>query len=131
MRVLFLSQIVPYPPHGGVLQRGYNLLRELGRHASVHLLAFVHPDELRTDAARDESRRVLQRFCERVEYFPLWVKASPLHRMAALAAGVCSETPFGTIAHRSVAFQRRVAELLQTIPFDVVHVDTIALSQFI
>ena len=30
MRVLFLSQIVPYPPHGGVLQRGYHLLRQLG-----------------------------------------------------------------------------------------------------
>ena len=44
MKVLFLSQIVPYPPHGGVLQRGYHIVRELGRQASVHLLAFVHPD---------------------------------------------------------------------------------------
>ncbi len=24
VNVLFLSQIVPYPPHGGVLQRGFN-----------------------------------------------------------------------------------------------------------
>ena len=50
MRVLFVTQIVPYPPHGGVLQRGYNLLREPGRHHEVHLCAFVHPDELRTPA---------------------------------------------------------------------------------
>ena len=61
MKVLFLSQIVPYPPHGGVLQRGYNLLRELGRHARVHLLAFVHPDVLPTEAALEESRRALGR----------------------------------------------------------------------
>jgi sugar transferase (PEP-CTERM/EpsH1 system associated) len=131
MKVLFLSQIVPYPPHGGVLQRGYNLLRELGRHASVHLLAFVHPDELPTEAAREESRRVLQGFCERVEYFPLWAKASRVHSLSALAAGVCSASPFSTIAHRSAAFQRRASESLATIPFDVVHVDTVALSQFI
>jgi len=131
MKVLFLSQIVPYPPHGGVLQRGYNLLRELGRHASVHLMAFVHPDELPTDAAREESLGVLQGFCERVEYFSLWAKASSVHRVVALAAGVCSAKPFSTIAHRSAAFQRRVSEALETVPFDLVHVDTVALSQFV
>ena len=59
MKVLFLSQIVPYPPHGGVLQRGYNLLRELGRDACVHLLAFVHPDVLPTEAACRDSKVAL------------------------------------------------------------------------
>ena len=62
MKVLFLSQIVPYPPHGGVLQRGYNLLRELGREARVHLLAFVHPDVLPTEAARRESQAALDAY---------------------------------------------------------------------
>ena len=131
MNVLFLSQIVPYPPHGGVLQRGYNLLRELGRHANVHLLAFVHPDELRTEAEIDESRRALGAFCERVEYFPLWAKASRLHRMAALAVGLGAPGPFSTVAHRSAPFQRRVSESLQTGRFDLVHVDTVGLGQFV
>jgi hypothetical protein len=31
MRILFVTQIVLYPPHGGVLQRGFNLLREPAR----------------------------------------------------------------------------------------------------
>jgi hypothetical protein len=44
MRILYVSGIIPYPPHGGVLQRNFNLLRELKRHgAVVHLLAFHHP----------------------------------------------------------------------------------------
>jgi sugar transferase (PEP-CTERM/EpsH1 system associated) len=131
VRVLFLSQIVPYPPHGGVLQRGYHLLRELGRRASVHLLAFVHPDELRTEARVEESRAALKEFCERVEYFPLWAKTSPAHKAAALAASAFSPLPFSVIAHRSSAFERRVAESLRTGPYDVVHVDTVALSQFV
>ena len=80
MKVLFLSQIVPYPPHGGVLQRGYNLLRELGRDARVHLLAFVHPDVLPTEAACRESLEALQKFCETVKY--------------------STSTPLGTIAVR-------------------------------
>jgi sugar transferase (PEP-CTERM/EpsH1 system associated) len=128
--VLFLSQIVPYPPHGGVLQRGYHLLRELGRHASVHVLAFVHPDVLPTEAERVESRRALGAFCESVEYFPLWAKRSGMHKIAALAISSSSPRPFSVIAHRSRPFARRVADYLHQVPVDLVHVDTLALSQF-
>ena len=94
MRVLFLSQIVPYPPHGGVLQRGYHLLRELGRTARVHLLAFVHPDVLPTKETEDASRAALSDFCEAVEYFPLWAKASAIHKTAALGLSAVSASPF-------------------------------------
>lgn len=131
MKVLFLSQIVPYPPHGGVLQRGYNLLRQLGQRARVHLMAFVHPDELPSAEAVAESERALKAFCETVEFFPLWAKASPAHKVVALSAGVCSPRPFSTLAHRSPAFQRRVTELLRSDTFQVLHVDTIALNRFV
>ncbi len=131
MNVLFLSQIVPYPPHGGVLQRGYNLVRELGREARVHLLAFVHPDVLPTEATCRESQVALGKFCEAVEYFPLWPKASPVHRIAGLAVGALYPRPFSVLAHRSAAFRGRVAELVETKKFDVIHVDTIALAQFL
>jgi hypothetical protein len=130
VKVLFLSQIVPYPPHGGVLQRGYHVLRELGQRAQVHLLAFLHPDELRTAEKVEESRRVLGQFCEQVEYFPLWAKQSPVHTAAALATSLMSSAPFSVVAHRSTAFQQRVRELLRGAAFDIVHVDTVALSEF-
>lgn len=131
MNVLFLSQIVPYPPHGGVLQRGYNLIRELGTHANVHLLSFVHPDELPTEAALGDSRHELLKFCKTVEYFPLWAKASPAHKVAALAASTVSAAPFSAIAHRSAAFERRVSELLHSTAIDLIHADTVALGQFV
>jgi glycosyltransferase involved in cell wall biosynthesis len=131
MNVLFLSQIVPYPPHGGVLQRGYNLIRELGNEADVHLLAFVHPDVLAGDAAVEESRVALQKYCVAVEYFQLWPKTSPVHRVAGLAAAALSSTPFSVLAHRSRAFHGRVRDLVSANRFDVVHADTIALAQFL
>ncbi len=131
MTVLFLSQIVPYPPHGGVLQRGFNLIRELGRHAEVHLLAFVHPDVLPTPQTLDESRQVLQQFCRTVEYFPLWPKANAISKVAALGAGLFSQDPFSVVAHRSGAFKRRVGEIIRERRVDVLHVDTVALSQFV
>jgi sugar transferase (PEP-CTERM/EpsH1 system associated) len=131
VRVLFLSQIVPYPPHGGVLQRGYNILRELGRYADVHLLAFVHPDEMQGEAAIEESRQALSAFCDKVEYFPLWPKASSAHKAAALAVSACSSAPFSVIAHRSRAYARAVADALRAAPVDMIHVDTVALAQFV
>jgi polysaccharide biosynthesis protein PslH len=131
VKVLFLSQIVPYPPHGGVLQRGYNLLRELGRNTRVHLLAFVHPDVLPTETACRESLGALQKFCETVEYFPLWPKASPVHRVAGLAASALLSRPFSVLAHRSASFRRRVSELIDAKEYDLIHVDTIALAQFV
>lgn len=131
MNVLFLSQIVPYPPHGGVLQRGYNIIRELGGRANVHLLAFVHPDVLPTSQAIDESRAALGAFCQQIDYFPLWPKRSAAHRAAGLAASALSHQPFSAVAHRSAAFGASVRSAMAATRFDVLHVDTIALSQFV
>jgi glycosyltransferase involved in cell wall biosynthesis len=131
MKVLFLSQIVPYPPHGGVLQRGYNILRALGQVADVHLLAFVHPDALPTPDTLAESRRELGRFCQSVEYFPLWAKKSPAHKALALAWSLGSRTPFGAIAHRSRPFASRVAAVTAGNRYDIIHADTIALAPFV
>jgi polysaccharide biosynthesis protein PslH len=97
----------------------------------VHLLAYVHPDVLPNETACHESHVALGKFCEAVEYFPLWPKASPVHRIAGLAVGALSPRPFSVLAHRSAAFRRRVAELVETKNFDVIHVDTIALAQFL
>jgi len=114
-----------------VLQRGYNLLRQLSGHAEVHLFAFIHPDVLPTEAARDEGRRELRQFCESVKFFELWPKRSPLHRSAALALSSTSSDPFSVIAHRSERFRSAVSHALRTSPFDLVHADTLALRQFV
>ncbi len=74
VKVLFLSQVVPYPPHGGVLQRGYNVLRQLSR----QLACTCWRSSTRTCCRRRRrSTRAAARseqFCAAVEYFPLWVK---------------------------------------------------------
>ncbi len=131
MRILFLTQIVPYPPHGGVLQRGFNLLRELGREHEVHLLAFHHPDELPFGEPLERSHAELGKFCRQVEYFELWPKKSKLHKLAAFAAGTVYPKPFSELAHRSGALARRLAELCGGAnPPDLVHLDTIALAPY-
>ena len=130
MNILFLSQIVPYPPHGGVLQRGYNLIREIGRRNSVYLLAFVHPDVLGNAALVDASRKALSEHCRQIEYFELWPKQSKLHRAAGLLWGGISGLPFSVLAHRSRPFKASMREILRREAIDLVHYDTLALAQF-
>jgi sugar transferase (PEP-CTERM/EpsH1 system associated) len=130
MRILFVTQIIPYPPHGGVLQRGFNLLRELGRDHEVDVLAFHHPDELPPGEPVERSRATLGAFCRRVEYFPLWPKRSRLHKVAAFAAGAVYTKPFSVLAHKSTRLRHRIIELCTSEPPDIVHLDTIALAPY-
>lgn len=131
MRILYVTQIVPYPPHGGVLQRGFNLLRELGRKHTVHLLAFHHLDELPYGPVYDSSRRELAKFCEKVEYFPLWAKKSKLHKTLALLAASVHPKPYSVLSHSSRSLALRVRDLCAASDDsrpDLVHLDTIALA---
>lgn len=130
MNILFLSQIVPYPPHGGVLQRGYNIIREICKYNKVHLLAFVHPDILKTKQEVQDAKDELGRFCASVEFFPLWVKESKLNKYAGLFTGLFSPKPFSVLAHRSKQIESRIDWLLSKDQFDIIHYDTIALSRF-
>lgn len=130
MNILFLSQIVPYPPHGGVLQRGFNIIREISKYNDVHLLAFFHPDTLSKPELIDESRRVLGELCSTVEYFPLWPKKSALHKYFAFTAGILYPYPFSAMAHRSFSYAKRIDELVSHLSIDVIHYDTIGLAPY-
>lgn len=131
MKILFLSQIVPYPPHGGVLQRGFNIVREIARNHELHLMAFIHRDILHTESKIEHSRQVLGEFCRTVEYFELWPKRSRLDQLVAIGAGLVFREPFSVIAHHSSKFAQRIDELVKENNIDVIHYDTIALARFL
>ncbi len=131
MRVLFFSGIVPWPPHGGVLQRNFNLVRELKRHGvAVHLLAFHHPNELPHGAPLEQSKQVLGELCEAVEYVELWPKKSKLHMLAALGLAAFSRNTFAERAHYSPWAAKRLGELTASGRFDVVHLDSVSFAGY-
>lgn len=130
MKILFLSQIVPYPPHGGVLQRGYNIIRQLSKYNDVHLLAYVHPDTLLSEDDINKAKDELLKYCKKVEFFDLWVKKSAFYKFTGLMWSLVSRYPFSVIAHYSPALKKRVIQLTQAQSFDIVHYDTLALCRF-
>ena len=114
-----------------MLQRGYNLIREISKYNKVHLLAFVHPEIFSSPEKVIESRNELEKYCASVEYFSLWPKKSVVHKYIAFAGGFFYPYPFSVLAHRSSAYARRIDELVNQQSVDLIHYDTIGLAPYL
>ena len=130
MNILFLSQIVPYPPQGGVLQRGYYLIKELGKDHVIDLVAFHHPDILERATDLRQAESALSEFCRSVSTVPLPAKKSRVHLLYGVLSSFLSIRPFSFFAYRSREFRQRIESLYRKNDYDIVHVDTLALSQY-
>ena len=87
MKILWISQNVPYPPKTGVLQRNYNLVREASRIGDVTLFAILKEDILPAGFDLDEAMVELGKFCERLEVVTLPIESSKalLYRTALMS----------------------------------------------
>lgn len=95
------------------------------------MLAFMHPNVQRNRGEIEESRRAMLEFCETVEFFPIWVKHSPVHFAAGIGLSTVSLRPFSMVAHRSEAFFQRTQQLMRGWTPDILHVDTLGLYPFV
>lgn len=136
MKVLWFSHLVPFPAVGrGVLQRSYHLVRELARFHEVHLLAFVQ-QRLIQDLLGDpttglaQSRDHLSTYCADVTFLPIPAEAQRWGQARLAARSLVGRYPY-TIRWLQSAQACAVArQLNDTIPFDVVHFDTISLAPY-
>ncbi|MBC8264112.1 MAG: glycosyltransferase [Anaerolineales bacterium] len=120
MRILFLTPQLPYPPHQGTTIRNYNIIANLAPRHEIHLLSFVHSqDEI--DAATP-----LHQHCRSIEGIPI-PRRSPLKRFLSL---FLSPLPDMALRLPSAEFQAKLAATLRRVPFDVVQIEGIEMTQF-
>jgi glycosyltransferase involved in cell wall biosynthesis len=121
-RVLFLTQLLPYPLVSGAKIRAYYVLRYLATKHQVTLLSFVRPDDRSQDVAH------LERFLETVHTVP--IQRSWLRNVRAGAVGLATGRPMTIVREEIGVMQRRVRQLLANGNFDVVHADQIPMAQY-
>lgn len=136
MKILWLSHLVPYPPKGGVLQRSYNLIRELSRYHDVYLLAFIQKDLInRTmrdyDSGVAESRNVLSGFCRRIDFVEIPCENNPIGKEFLALRSLFSTLPYTVNWLTSTKMKQLIEQWCKEITFDAVHFDTISLAQYI
>jgi polysaccharide biosynthesis protein PslH len=130
VRILWVGHNLAYPPKGGPLQRNYNLLREAAKSCEVHMLAFDQPATRPDGVSPQDCVRALADFCASVDWLPLSGEGFRAHRYWLGLRGLASSDPFEINWLRSSGMIQRLRKILESVPFDVVHFDTLGLAQY-
>jgi glycosyltransferase involved in cell wall biosynthesis len=131
MRILFLTQVLPYPTDAGPKVRAYYTLRHLARRHEVVLLSFVR----RGDSV--EALEHLRGFCKAVRTVPM--PRSRAAEMRHLLRSLPTDTPF-LLARDWIPDMARLVRSLATatagrgyVPcpgFDAVHADQLWMAPY-
>lgn len=128
MRVVWLSHIVPFPPHGGAAQRAYYLMRALASQAEIHLVAFSSAGA--ANKTTEEARKELQKYCARVHFWkPAFPRSGP-RWFWELASAPIRKQPLSCRPFTGNAILRDWEALLRALPDALIHCDTPDLGVF-
>lgn len=122
MQILFLSQLLPYPPDSGAKVRSYYTLRWLAQRHAVTLVAFTRSDDPR------EAVEHLRKFCHAVHTVSL--KRSSRRNIVSLIGSLLKSRSFIIYRDRSPSMDALLQELLSSHFFDAIHADQLWMAQF-
>ena len=129
MKVLWLSQNLPYPPKTGVLQRNYNLIREASTFAEVHLVAIVKQNILPTFDEQVAARE-LKKLCASITSVHLPIEQSKPLFLWVVFKSLFTKLPFTANWARSSELRRAIETAASKGPYDMVFFDTISLAPY-
>lgn len=135
MKVLWLSHLIPYPPKGGVLQRSYNMVRELAKYHEVDLLAFNQQGLLKPlypslETGLADANAAMGAICNRHEFFELAIDKNPCVRYWLALKGLFIR-PYNLLWLESREYAKAVEQWCRDKQYDVIHFDTISLLPYL
>lgn len=122
MRILFLTQVLPYPLDTGAKVRAYYVLRYLAQQHEVSLVSFVRADD------RPEFVAHLRSFCAAVHTVPM--ARSRLHDGVALPVALLQRKPVVIARDRMPAMYKLLRQLIASREFDAVHADQTSMVEY-
>jgi glycosyltransferase involved in cell wall biosynthesis len=121
-RILFLTQIVPYPPDAGPKVKTWHVLRFLAnRSHEIHLVTFVRPEE-------EKYLDTLRELCTQV--YPVPIRRSRVKDGFYWLRSNLTGRPFLIERDDLRAMRALVDQLLNHQKFDIVHADQLTMTQF-
>jgi polysaccharide biosynthesis protein PslH len=121
-RILYLTQVLPYPLNTGARVRQYYVLRYLARTHEVTLVSFVRDDD------KPEHIAHLKAICHAVYTVPM--VRSRWRDGRAILNGLLTEVPVVIARDEISSMQQTLARLLASEAFDVVQADQISMSRY-
>ena len=121
-RVLYLTQVLPYPLNTGARVRQYYVLRYLARQHEVTLVSFVRGDD------QPEHIAHLKTICRTVHVVPM--QRSRWRDGRAVVKGLLTRSPIVITRDEIESMQQALARLLASESFDVIHADQVSMSRY-
>lgn len=121
MRVLLLTQVLPYPPDSGPKVKTYHVLSYLAQQHEITLVSFVRASD------KPEHIQHLKTLCEQVITVP--ITRSKTRDLRFLLASLRSGQPWMMLRDQRPEMQAALAAL-QEQHFDVVHADQTNMGQY-
>jgi len=121
-KILFLTQVLPYPSHSGAKIRAYYVLRYLAQQHEVTLVSFVRTDD------KSEAVAHLESFCHAVHTVPM--RRSLLQNLRAGVKASLTRQSIIIVRDEIPEMHRTIRDLLAAQSFDIVHADQTSMAQY-
>lgn len=122
MRILLLTQVVPFPPDSGPKVKTYHVLRYLADQGhAVTLVSFVREGER-------QYLNALRSYCSEIR--PVPIRRSRVADLKALVTSLRSGLPFLVTRDAKPEMFRTVRELVTNQAFDIIQADQVTMAQF-
>ncbi len=121
MKVILLTQVLPYPPDSGPKVKTWNVLKYLAQRHEVTLVSFVRGDQ------SAEVQRLL-RYCRAVRTVPM--ERDIRHDGWAMLKSWLSGMPWMMMRDERATMRRLVDQLAAETRFDIAHADQLNMAQY-
>ncbi len=121
MKVLLLTQVLPYPPDSGPKVKTWNVLKFLAQHHEVTLVSFVRGDQ-------SAEIKQLESYCHTVNTVPM--ERGVQHDGMAMVRSLLSGQPWMMLRDDRAAMRQLVARLAREQRFDIAHADQLNMAQY-
>lgn len=122
LKILFLTQVLPYPLFGGAKIRAYYMLRYLAKRNQVTLVSFVREDD------QEDAIEHLRLFCSAVHTVPM--KRSSRKNGQSLLTSLTKRQPLIIVRDHLPDMDRALLGLTEVSSFDLVHADQTSMAQY-
>jgi sugar transferase (PEP-CTERM/EpsH1 system associated) len=121
MKILLVTQVLPYPPDSGPKVKTWNVLKYLAQRHEVTLVSFIRGDQ----SAEVEH---LRRYCSAVYTVPM--ERGAMRDGLAMARSLLSGQPWMMVRDDRSAMRRLVDRLALETQFDIAHADQLNMAQY-
>jgi len=121
MRVLMLTQVLPYPPDSGPKVKTYNMVKFIAQSHELTLVSFVRGNQTK-------EIEHLNQFCKAV--YPVPIQRTRFEDGKALVKSLANSTSWLMVRDERSAMHTLIADLRRKNHYDIVHVDQLNMAHY-